>query len=202
MFKPTSSHQQSFYSSKLFVGLQKRMLYLCTSPTEKLKIYTGHLQKMGINLMSYLIPGADDIFAAAIKGEDSSISRTDDQLDVIILRLVEAQDREWNRQNCAENTTTKLNKIVPKPWAFNFKSGIATAPCKDAESGKEIVETLRKNNIAAVLQRHTEKNTFFVRVRSAYAQTNNNSADSLAAESSTAVQESDVEQANAKKNSL
>lgn len=34
----------------------------------------------------------DDAFGEAIQGEDPSINRTNEQLDVIILRLVKAQE--------------------------------------------------------------------------------------------------------------
>lgn len=170
MFKPVSASHQAFYNSKLFVGLKNRMIDLCCEPTQKLKQYTVHLERMGVNLHSYLSPSADDVFSAAIKGEDPSASRNNEQLDEIILRLVEAQDREWDRNLCVANTVTKLNNIVPAAWNYNFKTGHARIQCQDEQSGREMIATLKSHNVTAVLQRHTETKAYYVYVKAAYAQ--------------------------------
>lgn len=88
-----------FYQSTLFTQLQKRMLDLIGKENETFQDYQKHLEVLGINLHSYLMPGLGDAFAEAIQGEDTSTKRTNEQLDVIILRLVKTQDEAWSHTN-------------------------------------------------------------------------------------------------------
>ncbi len=85
-----------FYSSKLFTQLQSRMLELIGQDNNDIfRDYQRHLEMLGINLHRYLIPGVEDAFGLAIKGENLSIKRTAIQLDEIILRLINAQEEAW-----------------------------------------------------------------------------------------------------------
>lgn len=87
--------EAEFYSSKLFTQLRTRMINLIGKDNETFRDYQQHLEVLGINLHSYLMPGMDDAFGEAIQGEDPSTNRTNEQLDVIILRLVKAQAEAW-----------------------------------------------------------------------------------------------------------
>lgn len=91
-----SSQQAGFYKSTLFTQLRKRMLDLIGKENETFHDYQKELEVVGINLHSYLVPGIGDAFEEAIQGEDLSTNRTNEQLDVIILRLVKVQEEAWN----------------------------------------------------------------------------------------------------------
>lgn len=177
--RSTTDKLGHFYNSILFNQLQTRMLNLAVSPTEKFLNYKTHLQRVGINLWSYLTPGADDVFSTAIAGLDASQQRNDHQLDEIILRLVQAQDRDWDKEHCANDTRNKLTEIVVAEWKYNYKSDTAWAECGHKESAIEIMEALQHYKIDATLKTHRTHKTPVILVNAAYAQTKFNSAPNV-----------------------
>ncbi len=87
--------QAGFYSSKLFTQLRTRMIALIGSDDKTFENYQQHLEVLGINLHSYLMPGMNDAFGQVIAGQDTTIERTNAQLDVLILGLVKVQEEAW-----------------------------------------------------------------------------------------------------------
>jgi len=159
-----------FYASKLFLQLHERMLSLAAKPTEQFQHYGIHLQRLGVNLHAYLIPNADDIFGRAIKNEILSTDRTTAELDVIVLRLVQAQDRDWEKAQCADVVKRKLNEIATAAWHYDFKEGVAWLECREKLTGEEIVNKLSEKNITARLRTPQGKQSTLVHVAQAYHQ--------------------------------
>lgn len=176
----TNTQQSSFYNSKLFNPLRQRMITLIGTEDERFQHYQLHLERMGINLFSYLSPNQDDVFGFVIKGLDSSIDRTPEELDKLILKLVQAQDREWDKKHCTDDVKTKLNDLVAADWKYSFKGGDAWVVCADKKAAEDMVETLQQGNINATIETHKETKQSLVYVRGAYEQVKFNLANSMA----------------------
>jgi hypothetical protein len=165
--------ERDFYDSVLFGALKDRMLQLAQKPTEQFRPYTHHLSIMGINLYSYLTPGPITMFTQQIKGEDISKRPTDKALDKMILGLVDAQDRAWNK-NSSNDTMSTLNKVYNAKWNFSNLQGDAWLMCSNKETTQEIIQKLAKHNITATLKRHTTEETSAVYIETAYGQIQHN----------------------------
>lgn len=162
--------QQEFYSSTLFRQLHQRMLSLAAEPTQQFKHYAIHLQRVGINLHSYLLPNSDDVFGRTIKDENISTDRTTAQLDLIVLRLVQAQDREWDKGKCDNVIKSKLNEIAAAAWHYDFKGGVAWVECREKQTAEDLINRLSAKNITARLRTPQGKQSSLVHIAEAYHQ--------------------------------
>lgn len=172
--------QQGFYGSNLFNQLFARMCELAGEPSAQFEHYEIHLQRMAPNLYSYLTPNSGDIFWTAISKENQGQERTAAELDVIILRLVKAQDREWdNNANKVVDIKTKLNNILASPWKFHRMGDVAWCECDDRATAEAGVATLKESGIACKVETNKDTKKPLIYVRDAYHQVKFNLSDTL-----------------------